>query len=50
MNPFEFLYTCGKTGKNRFEACGGGRHAYLVKAKEDAFYKNRIEALLSQEP
>ena len=39
-----------KTGKNRFEVCGNGRHAYLVKEKEDAFYKNRIETLLAQEP
>ena len=39
-----------KTGKNRFEACGDGRHAYLVKVKEDAFYKSRIETLLAREP
>ena len=39
-----------KTGQNRFEVCGNGRHAYLVKEKEDAFYKNRIETLLRQDP
>ncbi len=35
-----------KTGRNRFTACEGGRHAYLVKEKEDRFYKNQIEEIL----
>lgn len=39
-----------RTGKNRFEVREGGRHAYLVKAKEDAFYKSRIETMLTQDP
>ena len=34
------------TGKNRFEAFGGGPHAYLVKEKEDRFYKDRIDEIL----
>ena len=35
-----------KTGKNSFEARPDGRHAYLVKEKEDGFYKRQIEELL----
>ncbi len=39
-----------KTGKNRFEANANGKHSYLVKEKEDAFYKSQIERLLTQAP
>ena len=46
----KILYNDPKTGKNRFEVREGGRHAYLVKTKEDAFYKSRIETLLTQDP
>ena len=35
-----------KTGKNSFEVCKDGKHAYLVKEKENGFYKNQIETLL----
>ncbi|MBQ7689552.1 MAG: hypothetical protein IJT27_10095 [Clostridia bacterium] len=35
-----------KTGTNRFEAFDGGKHAYLVKEKEDRFYKDRIDEIL----
>ena len=35
-----------KTGANRFEPRDGGMHAYLVKAKEDSFYKNQIDKIL----
>jgi inosine-uridine nucleoside N-ribohydrolase len=34
------------TGKNRFAPLDGGPHAYLVKEKEDAFYKERIDTIL----
>ena len=35
-----------KTGANRFAPCDGGMHAYLVKEKEDRFYKNQIDEIL----
>ena len=35
-----------KTGRNRFEAFDGGPHAYLVKTKEDSFYKKQIDDIL----
>ena len=35
-----------RTGANRFEVCDGGIHAYLVKEKEDSFYKTQIEEIL----
>ena len=35
-----------RTGANRFEVCEGGRHAYLVKEKEDSFYKHQIDEIL----
>ena len=35
-----------ETGKNSFAAFEGGKHAYLVKTKEDRFYKNRIDDIL----
>lgn len=38
-----------KTGKNRFAPSAGGRHAYLVKEKDDRFYKEQIEAILLRE-
>ncbi|MBR5410482.1 MAG: nucleoside hydrolase [Clostridia bacterium] len=34
------------TGKNSFVPREGGPHAYLVKEKEDAFYKEQIDAIL----
>ena len=35
-----------KTGINSFTACDGGKHAYLVKEKEDRFYQDRIDEIL----
>lgn len=35
-----------KTGKNSFTACDGGKHSYLVKEKEDRFYKEQIDEIL----
>ena len=35
-----------KTGKNSFTACDGGPHSYLVKEKEDRFYKEQIDEIL----
>ena len=35
-----------KTGQNSFIACDGGRHSYLVKEKEDRFYKEQIDEIL----
>ncbi len=35
-----------RTGVNRFEAFEGGAHAYLVKEKDDRFYKDRIDGIL----
>ena len=35
-----------KTGKNSFAVCDGGTHSYLVKEKEDRFYKEQIDELL----
>ena len=35
-----------RTGANRFEVCDGGMHAYLVKEKEDSFYKTQIDEIL----
>ena len=35
-----------KTGVNSFAVSVGGQHAYLVKEKEDAFYKNQIDEIL----
>ena len=36
----------GKTGENRFIEDSGGRHGYVIKAKEDDFYKNTINKIL----
>ncbi len=38
-----------KTGKNSFAVCDGGKHAYLVKEKDDRFYQNQIDGILSTE-
>ena len=38
-----------KTGKNRFAPFEGGPHAYLVKTKDDRFYKDRIDEILFAE-
>ena len=38
-----------RTGKNSFLPSAGGRHAYLVKEKDDRFYKEQIEAILLRE-
>ena len=35
-----------KTGKNSFRAAADGPHAYLVKEKEDRFYKAAIDEIL----
>ncbi len=35
-----------KYGTNRFQACAGGTHAYLVKKKDDRFYQAQIEEIL----
>ena len=35
-----------KTGKNSFRASADGSHAYLVKEKEDRFYKETIDEIL----
>ena len=35
-----------KTGSNSFEANDDGPHAYLVKTKEDRFYKKLIDEIL----
>ena len=35
-----------KTGVNSFTVGEDGRHSYLVKEKEDRFYKDRIDAIL----
>lgn len=35
------------TGKNSFKACADGMHAYLVKQREDSFYKAQIDEILT---
>lgn len=35
-----------KTGANSFAAGAGGSHSYLVKKRDDRFYKNRIDEIL----
>ena len=35
-----------ETGKNSFGAFDSGKHSYLVKEKEDQFYKDRIDEIL----
>ena len=37
-----------KTGKNSFAPHADGKHAYLVKTKEDRFYQQQINAILLQ--
>ena len=34
-----------RTGKNSFEAFEGGTHSYLVKEKDDLFYKKQIDEI-----
>ena len=36
-----------KTGRNSFEAFADGPHSYLVKTREDRFYKTLIDGILS---
>ena len=38
-----------ETGKNSFTICDGGKHAYLVKEKEDRFYQKQIDEILCME-
>ena len=38
-----------KSGKNSFEAFEGGAHSYLVKEKENDFYKTMIDDILMSE-
>ena len=35
-----------KTGKNSFTACEGGKHSYLIKEKENRFYRKQIDEIL----
>ena len=50
-----FRRVCGtasvdpKTGQNSFEAFDGGVHSYLVKEKEDRFYRQQIDEILLTE-